>query len=63
MAIIFDVPQEKKEISEFIAPHQHNQMAAQMLDWLQQVDFKTTPSPAVLVQECLILSIERRVLL
>uniref|UniRef100_A0A7I4ANN1 Gamma-tubulin complex component n=1 Tax=Physcomitrium patens TaxID=3218 RepID=A0A7I4ANN1_PHYPA len=52
---------EKKEISEFIAPHQHNQMAAQMLDWLQQVDFKTTPSPAVLVQECLILSIERRV--
>lgn len=55
--------QEKKAISEFIAPHQQNQVAAQMLDWLQRMNFKTTPSPAVLVQECLISYIDKRVLL
>lgn len=53
--------QEKKAISEFIAPHQQNQVAAQMLDWLQRMNFKTTPSPAVLVQECLISYIDKRV--
>ncbi|KAG0618391.1 hypothetical protein M758_4G060000 [Ceratodon purpureus] len=53
--------QEKKAISEFIAPHQQNQVAAQMLDWLQRMNFKTTPSPAVLVQECLVSYIDKRV--
>jgi hypothetical protein len=56
------VLQEKKAISKFIAPHQQNQVAAQMLDWLQRMNFKTTPSPAVLVQECLISFIDKRVL-
>lgn len=48
-------------ISEVVAPHHQNRVAAQTLDWLQRVNFKATPSPAVLVQECLISSIERRV--
>jgi hypothetical protein len=54
---------EGKAISEIVAPHQENQVTAQLLDWLQRAEFDATPSPAVLVQECLISSIQRRVLL
>jgi hypothetical protein len=36
-------------------------VTAQLLDWLQRAEFDATPSPAVLVQECLISSIQRRV--